>query len=256
MNLTKQNSRQLYTSLQVAVDSKHYKGETMGIHSKILIHWTGKDIDNSLGANKSQQYVERLRDDLENGLFAKRTSENLIRKKKIKNLLRICFTEIRLSQARTHAKRYGKLGIGFARDFILNKGGRPVIYIPHTASEDSSLLEDSIKKVYEKSKDNKEVHKSSKWIMAHVKRMSNGKSEDYYEEMEWRLVHDESPKHKHFTKGKGKDIFRVKFKASDIKVIIFPDEDIKKMSLNDETIGKYFSEHMPIMTTLDDCSNF
>ena len=139
-----------------------YKGEIMGIHSKILVHWTGKDIENSPGANKSQQYVERLKDDCENGLFAKRTSENLIRGKKIKNLLRICFTEIRLSQAQIHAERYGKLGIGFARDFILNKGGRPVIYIPHTANEDSRLLEDSIKNVYEKSKDNdnKEIHKS------------------------------------------------------------------------------------------------
>ena len=53
---------------------------------------------------------------------------------------------------------------------------------------DGRLLEDSIKNVYEKSKDHEEIHKSSKWIMAHVKRMSNGKDEDYYEEMEWRLV--------------------------------------------------------------------
>ena len=42
--------------------------------------------------------------------------------------------------AQTHAERYGKLGIGFTRDFILNKGGRPVIYIPHTANKDSRLL--------------------------------------------------------------------------------------------------------------------
>ena len=81
----------------------------MGIHSKILVHWTGKDIENSPKANKSQLYVERLRDDLQNGLFTKRTSEAVIREKQIKNLLRICFTEIRLSQAQTHAERYGKL---------------------------------------------------------------------------------------------------------------------------------------------------
>jgi len=228
----------------------------MGIHSNILVHWTGKDIENSPGANKSQQYVERLKDDCENGLFAKRASENLIRGKKIRNLLRICFTEIRLSQAQTHAERYGKLGIGFTRDFIMNKGGRPVIYIPYKAKADSRLLEDSIKNVYDKSENNKEIHRSSKWIMAHVKRMSNGNRDDYYEEMEWRLVHDESSNNKHFTKGKGTGIHRLKFVASDIKVIIFPDEDIKQMSLKDETIRKYFSEHMPIMATLDDCCNF
>ncbi len=228
----------------------------MGIHSKILVHWTGKDIENSLGANKSQQYVERLKDDYKNGLFAKRVSENSIREKKIKNLLRICFTEIRLSQAQTHAERYGKLGIGFTRDFIMNKGGRPVIYIPYKAKADGRLLEDSINNVYEKSENNKEIHRSSKWIMAHVKRMSNGNLDDYYEEMEWRLVHDENFNNKHFTKGKGTGIHRLKFEASDIKVIIFPHEDIKQMSLQNETIRKYFSRHMPIVATLDDCCNF
>jgi hypothetical protein len=101
----------------------------MDIHSKILVHWTGKK-DNGSAYIKDQEYVERLKNYYKNGLFAKRTSEDSIRKWKIKNLVRICFTEIRLSQVQTHAKRYGKLGIGFSRDFIMNKGGRPVIYIP------------------------------------------------------------------------------------------------------------------------------
>jgi len=233
-----------------------YKGEMMGIHSKILVHWTGKDIENCPEANKSQLYVERLKDDLEKGIFTKRTSEDSIRKKKIKNLLRICFTEIRLSQAQTHAERYGKLGIGFTRDFIMNKGGRPVIYIPYEAKADGRLLEDSIENLYENLKDREEIHRSLKWIMAHVKRMSNGKDEDYYEEMEWRIVYDESPNNKHFTKGKGNGVHRLKFAAHDIKVIIFPDEYTKQLSLKDEAIRKYFSKHMPIMATLEDCSNF
>jgi hypothetical protein len=234
----------------------------MGIHSKILVHWTGKDIENSLDNNKAQKYVERLKDYFENGLFAKRTVEAVIRHKKIKNIIRLCFTEIRLSQAQTHAERYGKLGIGFTRDFIMNKGGRPVIYLPFEEELDGRLLEDSIGSSYENSKDNKEVHKSLKWIIAHVKRMSNGKSPnskdyvDYYEEMEWRLVYDESPNNKHFTKGEANGIRRLKFKANDIEVIIFPDEEIRQMSLKNDFIRKYFSEHMPTIVTLEDCSNF
>jgi hypothetical protein len=226
----------------------------MSIHSKILVHWTGKDIENCSEANKSQLYVNRLKDDLENGLYTKRTSEDVIRHWKINKIVRLCFTEIRLSQAEKHAQRYGKLGVCFTRDFIMNKGGRPVIYIPYEA--DDRLLEDSIKNVHEQSKGNEEIHKSSKWIMAHVKRMSNGNSENYYKEMEWRLVYDESPNNKHFTKGKGNDIHGLKFVAHDIKVIIFPDEDTKQMSLKDKHIRNYFSEHMPIMATLDDCRNF
>jgi hypothetical protein len=235
----------------------------MGIHSTILVHWTGKkDIECEPEKDRPRLYLERLIDYYQNGLFAKRVTEATIRYLKIKNLIRICFTEIRLSQAQTHADRYGKLGIGFSRDFIMNKGGRPVIYIPFNTMADGRLLEDSIRNVYEKSKNNKEIRRSSKWITAYVKRMSNGKSEnsedyeDYYEEMEWRLVHDESSTNKHFTKGKDVGIHRLNFEARDIKVIIFPDEDTKLMSLIDETMRKYFSEHIPIMPTLDDCSNF
>lgn len=224
----------------------------MWIHSNFLVHWTGKDIEDCSATGKSKLYVERLKDDLEKGLFAKRTSEDSIREWKIKNLIRICFTEIRLSQTQTHAERYGKLGIGFNRDFIMSKGGRPVIYIPFNAKNDSRLLEDSIRNVFEQSNDNSEIHRSAKWIMAHVKRMSNGKTENYYEEMEWRLVHDE--KSTHFAIGES-DVYRLKFDASDVKVIILPDEITKQRSLGDKFIRKYFSAHLPIMATLDECSN-
>jgi hypothetical protein len=235
----------------------------MGIHSKFLVHWTGKDIEeeNYSEAEKSQLYVERLKDDLEKGLYTKKTSEAVIRNKTITNIIRLCFTEIRLSQAETHARRYGKLGIGFTREFIMNKGGRPVIYIPFIAKADGRLLEDSILNVYEKSKDYVEINKSSKWIMAHVKRMSNGKDEDsedyedYYEELEWRLVYHKKNS-THFTKDEAEDVRRLKFNASDIKVIIFRDETTKQQSLSDKVIRKYFSKHLPIMATVDDCRNF
>jgi len=226
----------------------------MGIHSKFLVHWTGKDIEDRPVTEKSGQYVERLKDDLEKGLFTRRTSEDSIRYWKIKNLVRICFTEIRLSQAQIHADRYGKLGIGFTRDFIMKKGGRPVIYVTYDEKGNDCLLEDSIRIVHQKSSDNPEIHRSAKWIMAHVKRMSDKNGYDFYEEMEWRLVYDESSTH--FTKDETEGIHRLKIEASDIKVIIFPDEVTKQQSLGDEFIRKYFSEHLPIMATLDECSNF
>jgi hypothetical protein len=231
----------------------------MGIHSKFLIHWTGNgkdDIESKPASDRPRLYLERLGDYYQNGLFAKRTNGDVIRRMKIKHIVRLCFTEIRLSQVQTHAKRYGKLGIGFPREFIMNKGGRPVIYIPYEARVDCRLLEDSIEKVIQKSKGNDEVHGASKWIMAHVKRMSDGSDENYYEEMEWRLVYDESPNNKHFTKGNVSGIHRLRFEATNVSVIIFPDEDTKQMSLRDNAIRQYFSEHMPIMATLEDCCNF
>lgn len=228
----------------------------MNVHSRILVHWTGKDIETCRDNEKPRHYIERLTDYYQHGLFLKRSTEDVIRKVKINNLARLCFTEIRLSETHTHASRYGKLGIGFARDFILNKGSRPVIYIPFEPKEDSCLLEDNIKKVYENAGDNDIIQNSIKWIMAHVKRMSNENNEDFFEEMEWRLVFDENPNNKHFTKGEAEGIYRLLFKANDIKIIVFPDEYIRQKSLENEIVKKYFSKFVPILATLDDCHNF
>jgi hypothetical protein len=232
----------------------------MGIHSKFLVHWTGNgnnDIESKPKSTRPRLYLERLIDCYQNGLFAKRTDEDVLRGMMIKDIVRLCFTEIRLSQVETHAKRYGNLGIGFSRDFIMNKGGRPVIYIPFEPKEDGSLLEVSIKNAYNNSKENKELRESMKWIISHIKRMSNEKGKDYYfEEMEWRLVYDESPNNRHFKKDKAEGIYRLNISASDIKVIIFPDEDTMQMSLKNDTIIRCLSVHMPIMAILEDCRNF
>ncbi len=232
---------------------KRYEGEMMGIHSKILIHWTGKDIETYPEDERTQLYVKRLKNSLQEGLYTKTTEEDVIRGWKIKNITRLCLTEIRLSQAQMHAERYGKLGLGFSRDFIMNKGGRPVIYIPFEAAADSRLLEDSIRCVHEKSKDNNDIHESSKWIMTHVKRMWNEKGEDFYEEMEWRIVLHANDRN---IRNVGNGVHRLKFEPSDIKVIIFPSEDTKRSSLEDDYIRKCLSDHLPMIATLDDCHNF
>ena len=88
----------------------------MNIHSKFLVHWTGNgkdDIESKAESIRPQLYLDRLIDDFKYGLYTKRTSEDVIRRRKIKNIVRLCFTEIRLSQAKKHAGRYGKLGNRF-----------------------------------------------------------------------------------------------------------------------------------------------
>ena len=49
----------------------------MPIHSSILVHWTGSDIEESSVENKAQRYVERLADDCENGLFSRNAQRKL-----------------------------------------------------------------------------------------------------------------------------------------------------------------------------------
>src|SRR5690606_5826187 len=39
-----------------------------------------------------------------------------------------CFTELKISQSRAHARNYGRLGIGVKRPFLFTRYGRPVAY--------------------------------------------------------------------------------------------------------------------------------
>lgn len=130
-----------------------------------------------------------------------------------------------------------------------------MIYIPFEKRNDSHLLENLIGDVHDKSEGDDEIHKLTKWILAYVKRMSNREGEDYYEEMEWRLVHDGRSDNRHFV-ADGHDVYRVRFAIRDIRVIIFPDEGTKQLALDNDIIKKHFSEHMPMMATLEDCDNF
>jgi hypothetical protein len=231
----------------------------MNIHSKILVHWTGKkDIERDPVSTRMQKYIYRLQDYYQNGLFMKITAEPTTRFKQIKNLPRLCFTEIKLSQASDHAKKYGKLGIGFSREFILQRGGRPVIYIAFEPKD--GLLERSLAQALDKSKGNDEIHKPMISVHSFIKRMWEEKGEkrvEHYDEMEWRIVRDNHPNYnQHFRKGKMVDEFRFQFAASDVKIIIFPDKKTMKASFDDKIIKEFFSKHTPIVVTLDECKNF
>lgn len=228
----------------------------MPIHSNILVHWTGRCIEESPAGRRPQQYVDRLADDCEHGLFAKRTTEDVIRRRKIKRLVRLCFTEIRLSQAKKHAEQYGKLGIGFARDFIMRKGGRPVIYIPFETDRKGRLLEDCIRNIYDHSKHDEDIRRWAKWIIAHVKRMSSENGDDFFDELEWRLVYDESGGNPHFRRAGGQGIYRMPFQARDVRVIVFPDENVRQMAFRDARIRAFFSTGMPSTVTVPDCPDF
>lgn len=171
-------------------------------------------------------------------------------------MVRLCFTEIRLSQAEAHAERYGKLGIGFARDFIMKKGGRPVIYIPHKTDPNGRLLEDCIRKIHDHPKHDEDIRRWAKSIMAHVKRMSCGNGDEFFEELEWRLVYDESDTNPHFRKVGGKGIYRMPYQARDVQIVVFPDENVRQMAFKDARIRAFFSNGMPSTVTVSDCPDF
>jgi hypothetical protein len=115
------------------------------VHSDFLVHWSGKDIDADRqrmwedGNHRSEtdpdvddRYLCRLRDILTYGLWMTDEGERRFgvgpKEITIPSISKCCFTELKLSESRRHAVRYGRLGIGVKRPFVFQRLGRPMAY--------------------------------------------------------------------------------------------------------------------------------
>ena len=120
---------------------------TETIHSDFLIHWTGCDIDKDLDKDSNVEnasarmpdnvvdaYIIRLKNILKFG-FWMITGDGSERIKVNgsefdKPLVpRTCFTELKLSEARKHAQKFGRLGIGLKRYYLFDRLGGPMHYL-------------------------------------------------------------------------------------------------------------------------------
>lgn len=191
-----------------ASDENSLLGSYKPAHSDFLIHWTGgKDIDQkfdpdwfknpsskTLNAHVQDYYIKRLKDILRYGLWMTKNEEDkyiLINNKKVNRpwIARTCFTELRLSDARDHARKFGRLGIGVKRFFLFNRLGAPVTYYckdrnnwlspPLLATQDNEDYDDNMfascfmKQIYRK----------------HTCGKESSLVYDYYDESEWRIIY-------------------------------------------------------------------
>jgi len=110
-----------------------------GHHHQLLFHWIGSDIEQKLRAKQnpiSQEeanklYIDHLRGSIQNGLWLNKTREQeFIGSRKIALDRPItCFTEWSLRNSQTHTHKYGRLGFGFTRAWVVARGGQPVTYV-------------------------------------------------------------------------------------------------------------------------------
>ncbi|MDQ1318549.1 MAG: hypothetical protein QG588_2211 [Candidatus Poribacteria bacterium] len=124
-----------------------FSEELKTLRSDFLVHWTGaKDIEVEYRKNgdeklRQKTYVDRLCTtlDLNNGgLWMNDVDIELRGLFNNFSYIRTipftwpatCFTEIKLSQSQKHAERYGRLGFGFTRQFVMDRDGAPVQYVP------------------------------------------------------------------------------------------------------------------------------
>ena len=243
------------------------------IHTKFLVHWTGNKFHiptDPLNDELRDKYVEALIDILENGFEMKKGKEEIfdLNGKLLETFIsRVCFTEIKLRLARKHAQRYGLLGLGVDRDFVLKRYGNPVFYMKsgdsNVAVNANKVLE-FLKELYEKAPDKKEQDRIDgilleyRTLLAYFKNMNDKGSDDltYYDELEWRITHlnrleDEG---RLSVVDKANYVYLLKLKPGDVKVLVFPDEKTKTRAFNNTRFSKLIEK--PICLTIDDCENF
>jgi len=180
------------------------------------------------------------------------------------DIARVCFSEVRLSQAEKHAKMYGMLGIGVHRDFVIERGGNPVFYV---RNGDTDMVTQNVAFIHSKlvdmAKENdkdkeKEMLGALRLIMGFMKAMSHQNESDFlwYEEMEWRIVHSNTFA-KYFTvEDVTQHFYRVGFQTQDVKMLVFPDSETKQMAIENDKIKDFFKYGFPMMTTVEDCKSF
>jgi hypothetical protein len=114
----------------------------------ILIHWTGgKEIESEYRetgdqATRMNTYIEWLRDTLQGGLWMNYQEVEVLREDTRRYLWPgTCFAEIEPPEALDHAKRYGYLGYGFKRRFVMKRYGAPLLYISGPGEEEIGAMD-------------------------------------------------------------------------------------------------------------------
>lgn len=113
------------------------------IHRRQLFYWMGRSIDLQNGKRKLlsdalvAQVLDQLRGSLENGLWVKspRYPEQMkLREDAFAMDLPItCFTEWSLGESMPHTMEYGRMGLGFPKRWVIERGGQSVTYFQHNA---------------------------------------------------------------------------------------------------------------------------
>lgn len=168
------------------------------IHSDFLIYWTGKDIDalydkqwyeidkSKTSKNCNDEYIKRIYNILTYGLWMTEEPEEKLTfgeaSLSVPAMPRVCFTELKLSESRTHAKQYGRLGIGVKRPFVFTRYGRPLVYYGFNKDLNRDKF---LRACAEELKDNK--------LLNFFKPMNSSSTlnYDFYRESEWRIIYFE-----------------------------------------------------------------
>ncbi len=113
------------------------------IHRQQLFYWMGRSIDDRNGGRKLlsdalvTEVLGQLRGSLERGLWVKRPRfpETLELRGRVfpLDLPIACLTEWSLGESLPHTAEYGRMGLGFPKRWVIERGGQSVTYFRHHA---------------------------------------------------------------------------------------------------------------------------
>jgi hypothetical protein len=113
------------------------------IHRQQLFYWMGRSIDVANGKRKLlrdelvTEVLRQLRGSLQHGLWVKRPrvpeSFELRGQTFALDLPITCFTEWSLGDSLPHTAEYGRIGLGFPKRWVIERGGQSVTYFRHNA---------------------------------------------------------------------------------------------------------------------------
>lgn len=237
------------------------------MRTDFLVHWTGKDIcsdPDALNDEHRRRYMDRLADILGRGFWMTKPDEKIYGMNNVYieyNAPMTCFTEIRLSQARFHARRYGLLGVGVMRRFVLDRLGGPVHYVRNHQTECViGNVRELLKALETCDPQYKEYFAVNS---AFIKGMSDPETDNfvYLNEQEWRIVHTHSQTEaKNLVRtGCGHPEYRIPVKKCDVRIIVFPDEQTHMQAREDPRLEAWLQtppRTNAIQLTLQECGQF
>lgn len=237
-----------------------------GVHPRTLIHWTGREL-------AGEGYVERLLSIYRHGLWCKPPdSSDRVRcvggsEFELPRTGVVCFTELGLDNSDLHVEKYGTLGIGFRREYLLKCGANPVFYVQNgehgiantnlailNAVVNNSLITRGIPGGFSAA----DATGALRSLLSYFKPMSRDDSAeegavlDSYNELEWRIA--PSPMKASdgsiltpdfFVRTDG--LWEFRFDPEEVTLLIVPDAQVKNFVLRDPRLKKFFSNDRPLI---------
>jgi hypothetical protein len=273
------------------------------VHKQQLFHWIGSHIDEQALASSApgrrlddrqrELYLGCLRGALSTGIWLQRPR---VADEIGDGALRVsrpiaCFTEWSLKESRPHMGRYGRLGLGFPKRFVLDCGGQPVTYVRDVPSKDrytQAML--TIGEHLSGAPD--EVRGAFEYVTHFVKRIKRkrprsdrppppereavpkergpsrelllqrqyGETLQFLEEREWRVVFDPKLKGHRCGPASGRPPHCLPFRPGwDLFTVVLPDNLTVNMLLQDDELRRLLfpkgAPHVSLLS-LDDIGTF